>query len=304
MIEFTARQLRAFSLVAQHHNFSRAAEALFITPSGLSLLIRELEHQLGFRLFDRTTRHVELTSDGSTLLPVVRRTLEELESTASRIGHTAKAAGHSISVGASSLIAVNILPQAIKEFRLQRPDVRIHLFDADFQSVLQRVEAGTLDMGLGWAKSSPGIRRTPFFRFYLMVIRPDSATAPRRASITWSALKGQRLISVPSTRMWQQLIDKHLAHAGVFSEPAMVVNLVDTQIALVEAGEGIAIVPSFTLPVCRNRRVIMSRLINPTVTLDFHQIRHRGRKLSPVADEFTAFLQGYIGRWAGRAGVL
>ena len=132
MIEFTSRQLRAFSLVAQHHNFSRAAEALFITPSGLSLLIRELENQLGFRLFDRTTRHVELTSDGNTLLPVVRRNLEELESTVSRIGHTAKAASHSISVGASSLFAVNILPQAIKEFRLQRPDVRIQLFDADF----------------------------------------------------------------------------------------------------------------------------------------------------------------------------
>jgi LysR family carnitine catabolism transcriptional activator len=304
MIEFTSRQLRAFLLVAQHLNFSRAAEALFITPSGLSLLIRELENQLGFRLFDRTTRHVGLTSDGNKLLPVVRRTLEELEGSVSRIGQTAKAASQSISVGTSSLFAVSILAQAIKEFRLQRPDVRIQLFDAVFQTVLQMVEAGTLDMGLGWAKNSPGIRRTPLFRFYLMVIRPDSDMAPRRASITWSGLKGQRLISVPSTRPWQQLIDKHLAKAGVLSQPAMVVNLVETQIALVEAGEGIAIVPSFSLPACRNRRVIMSRLINPKVTLDFHQIRHHGRKLSPVADEFTAFLQAYIGRWAGRAGVL
>ena len=159
-------------------------------------------------------------------------------------------------------------------------------------------------MGLGWAKNSPGIRRTPFFRFYMMVIRPDSDTAPRRASTTWSALKGQRLIAVPSTRMWQQLIDKHLGQAGVLPQPAMVVNLVDTQIALVEAGEGIAIIPSFCLPACRNRKVVTSRLINPRVTLDLHQIRHLGRKLSPVADEFTTFLQSYIGSWAGRAGIL
>jgi LysR family carnitine catabolism transcriptional activator len=304
MIDFTSRQLRAFLLVAQHHSFSRAAEALFITPSGLSLLIRELENQLGFRLFDRTTRHVGLTADGNQLLPVTRRNLEELESMVSRIGQTAKEASQSISVGAGTLFAVNILPQAIKEFRLQRPDVRIQLFDADLPTVLQRVEAGTLDMGLGWAKSTPGIRRTPFFRFSMMVIRPDVEAAPRRASTTWSALKGERLISVPSTRMWQQLIDKHLAQAGVLSPPAMVVNLIDTQIALVEAGEGIAIVPSFSLPACRNRGVIMSRLINPKVTLDFYQIRNRGRKLPPVAGEFAAFLQGYIARWAGRAGVL
>ena len=304
MIEFTSRQLRAFLLVAQHHNFSRAAEALFITPSGLSLLIRELENQVGFRLFDRTTRHVALTGEGNQLLSVVGRSLEDLESALSRIGQTAKAASQSISIGASSLLAVNVLPQAIREFRLQRPDVRIQLFDGDFPTVLQRVEAGSLDIGLGWAKKSPGIRRTPFFRFHLMLIRPDREATPRRTSTTWSALKGQQLISVPSTRMWQQLIDKHLAQAGVPSQPVMVVNLVDTQIALVEAGEGVAVVPSFALPACRNRRVIISRLINPRVTLDFHQIRHRGRKLSPVADEFTTFLQGYIGRWAGRAGIL
>ncbi len=56
MIDFTSRQLRAFLLVAQHRSFTRAAGALFITPSGLTVLIRELETQLGARLFDRTTR--------------------------------------------------------------------------------------------------------------------------------------------------------------------------------------------------------------------------------------------------------
>ena len=171
MIEFSARQLRAFVLVAQHHNFSRAAEALFITPSGLSLLIRELEHQLGFRLFDRTTRHVELTADGNQLLPVARRNLEELESTVSRISQTAKAASQTVSIGAASVLSVHILPRAIKEFRLQRPDVRVQLFDADFPTVLQRVAAGTLDIGIGWAKNSPGIRRTPFFRSARVVKR-------------------------------------------------------------------------------------------------------------------------------------
>jgi Bacterial regulatory helix-turn-helix protein, lysR family len=64
MIDFTSRQLRAFLLVAQHCSFSRAGGALFITPSGLSVLIRELETQLGVRLFERTTRHVALTPFG------------------------------------------------------------------------------------------------------------------------------------------------------------------------------------------------------------------------------------------------
>jgi LysR family carnitine catabolism transcriptional activator len=303
-MEFTSRQLRAFQLVAQHHSFTRAAEALFITPSGLSVLIRELENQLGFRVFDRTTRHVVLTAYGSDLLAVTRRNLQELDAAMSRIGQTATGSSQSISVGTTPLVAANILPQAIREFRSQRPDLRIQLIDADLTTILRRVEAGKLDMGLGIFQSVPGVRRTPFFRFALMVIRPDKDGALQRAATTWSALNGQTLISLPAVDPHQQLIDKHLAKAGVAWQRGVVVNLLDTQIALVEADEGIAIIPSFGLPACRNRKVAMSRLISPVVNLEFHQISNRGKKLPPGADEFAAFLKTYIARWAGRAGVL
>jgi DNA-binding transcriptional LysR family regulator len=75
-------------------------------------------------------------------------------------------------------------------------------------------------------------------------------------------------------------------------------------IAMVEAGEGVAIIPSFGLPACRNRNVVMSKLVNPVVNVDFCRISLRGKKLPPGADDFTSFLQGYIARWAGRAGIL
>jgi DNA-binding transcriptional LysR family regulator len=81
-------------------------------------------------------------------------------------------------------------------------------------------------------------------------------------------------------------------------------NLLDTQIALVEAEEGIAIIPSFGMPACRNRRITTSQLINPVVRFEFHMISRRGRQLPPGAEEFTSFLKSYIATWAGRAGVL
>jgi len=300
MIDFTSRQLRAFLLVAQHQNFTRAAEALFITPSGLSLLIRELENQLGFRLFDRTTRHVALTPQGTQLLAVARRSLEELDGAMVRIGQIARQADDSLSVGAGQLVAANILPQAIKEFRSQRPGLRIDVVDTDPATILQRVQGGTLDMGLGSFKNTPGIQRTLVFHFSLMVIRPDTPTAPRRASTTWSALKGETLILPAPMRA---LIERYLEQAGVTCPRIMVLNRFDTVIAMVEAGEGTGIVPSSALPVCQRRHVAMSRLMNPTVPVDFYQIRNRGRKLPPSAGEFTTFLQGYIARWAGRRGV-
>jgi DNA-binding transcriptional LysR family regulator len=112
------------------------------------------------------------------------------------------------------------------------------------------------------------------------------------------------VISLSPGHHYQRLIDKQFAKAGVRVENGPVVNLLDTQIALVEAEEGIAIIPSFGIPVCRNRRVTVTPLINPVVRFDFHMTSPRGRELPPEASEFTTFLKTYIAGWAGRAGVL
>ena len=123
--------------------------------SGLSLLIREFENQLGFRLFDRTTRHVALTTHGSQLLAAARRSLEDLDDAMSRIGQTVRHASDTLSIGAGQLVAANILPQAIKQFRSERPGLRIELFDADPATILQKVRAGSLD----WASAPSRTRR-------------------------------------------------------------------------------------------------------------------------------------------------
>jgi len=304
IMDFNSRQLRAFLLVAQHRSFSRAAEALYITPSGLSVLIRELETQIGLRLFDRTTRHVGLTNYGSELLAVVRESLEKIDSTVSRLNRSAAEARLTLSIGAPPLVAANVLPEAIKEFRDHRPDLRIRMFDVGGEALTRLVEEGKLDMSIGgFFKPAAEIRRTPLFRFSLMVVRPDTDSALRRVTTTWTALKGERLLAL-SAGVVQDFIDKHMARLKIKVPPDATFSYLDTLIAMVEAGEGLAIVPSFVIPACRNRKVAMSKLINPVVNLDFSRISLRGRKLPSGAEEFTSFLQGYIARWAGRAGIL
>jgi LysR family transcriptional regulator, carnitine catabolism transcriptional activator len=201
-------------------------------------------------------------------------------------------------VGASSEIG--------KNYSLLINLVALNLPRADgIQSeILQMVESGKLDMGLGVFGPTPGIRRTPFFRFSLMIIRADSDSAAHRASTTWSSLQGEDMISLPHGSPIQKMVDKHLTKAGVVCRIAAVVNLLDTQIAMVEAGEGIAVIPAFGLAAVRNRHVVMSRLVSPVVNLDFFQISDRGKTLPSGANEFTAFLKSYISRWAGRSGPL
>ena len=282
MIDFTSRQLRAFLLVAQHRSFTRAAGALFITPSGLSLLIKELENQLSVRLFERTTRQVTLTRSGSELLVAVQRNLDELDNSLAHVGRTKDALGPSLSVGAPPFWAAGGVAQAIKAFRPRRPELRLQVFDGDSATTLQKVESGDLDMGLGFFfKHVPGIRRTPLFRFSLMAIRANSERDSSPRNVTWASLKGEKFVAMQPSLPLQQFVDRHLAKAGIGYRPSLVLNYLHTQIAMVEAGQGIAIVPSYTLPECRYRGLMINPLLKPTVHLDFFQIRNGGRKLSP-----------------------
>jgi DNA-binding transcriptional LysR family regulator len=75
----TVRQLRAFLVVAETRNFTRAAMVLHVAQPVISGLIRELEEELGFRLFDRTSRRVDLTDAATEFLTDARRFLDDLE---------------------------------------------------------------------------------------------------------------------------------------------------------------------------------------------------------------------------------
>ncbi len=135
--------------------------------------------------------------------------------------------------------------------------------------------------------------RGSFLRFPLMVMYPDKDPAFRRASTAWSTLNGEKLIMLQPHSPIQQVVNEHLEDVGVVPRQRVLVNLLDTQIAMVEADEGIGIVPSFGLQACRNRKVVMSQLINPAVEVEFHQISNRGKKLPPGAGDFTEFLRGF-----------
>jgi LysR family carnitine catabolism transcriptional activator len=304
MIDFSSKQLRAFLLVAQYGSFARAAGRLFMTPSGVSVLIRELENQVGARLFDRTTRHVALSSAGEELLRIIEPALRDIDGVLVRVGRSSDAAAAPLRVGAVPLIASSVLPQAIQAFRQREPAFGISVVDRDAATIVRQIEAGTIDVGLGvFFAHLRGMRRTPLFRFSFLLLRPRGGRGPRRAA-TWGSLKGETLISLDPSYPLQQVIDRHLARAGAVQQPALVLSSLNTVIALVEAGQGVGIIPSFWLAACQGRAVAASPLTNPVVRLDFQQIRHSGRKLPPIADDFISFLHGSIVNWAERIGAI
>ena len=298
-MNITSRQLKAFLLTAHHQSFSRAAERLFITQSGMSVLVRELEDQLGFRLFDRTTRRVALTESGTRFLPIADRSLLELESAAANIGRSASAANQRLALGAMPLIAATLLPAAISAYAKHDPTLHISLHDGDRRHLVAMVSSGTLDLCLGcFIEPLSGMRRVALYRFSLMLIEPaKSADTPPRP-MRWAEIGEQPLLALSPDNPVQQLIERSLQRIGRRTTPHMIYNYFGTQIAMVEAGAASAVVPSFAVPACLGRRVAMHPLVDPVVPIDLYQIVSRGRKLPAASEGFTRFLRSYIAAWA------
>jgi LysR family hca operon transcriptional activator len=254
-MEVSTRQLRAFRLVAQHRNFTRAAEALFITPSGLSVLIRELESRVGFRLFDRTTRHVELTPHGRQLLVVIQQSLQELDAAIADIGRSAKGSHELISLGTTPLVAANILAPAMHEFRKLRPELRIQLFDAELPTLIKMVEAGKLDMSLGIFKAMVDVRRPePTFdlgyeivdREPLIVLMPsDHRLTTREAIHPWEFVGEIFIGGSNKATVLRRVTEDYLRSAGLDIKLDHGVDNLAMAMSLVASTRGLALMPAY-----------------------------------------------------------
>jgi DNA-binding transcriptional LysR family regulator len=294
-MNITSRQLKAFLLTAQHQSFSRAAEQLFITQSGMSVLVRGLEEQLGFRLFDRTTRRVTLTQSGVKFLPIADQSLVALESAVASIGNSASESGHDLRIGATPLVAAELLPVAIAQYAKLRPKVKIRLFDIHRPRLIEMVQGGEIDVGLtAYPHPAPGLSKVPLVRFSLMLVAPQSAPYRLGQRVRWADIAARKLIGSPPDMPVQELIDSHLRRAGRLTPPDIVCNYIETQVAMVEAGAGIAVLPTLALPACSKRAVTMHSLVDPVAPGTLYWTENRTRKPPVVAEGFSAFLKEYL----------
>ncbi|HEY0270349.1 MAG TPA: LysR family transcriptional regulator, partial [Sphingomonas sp.] len=171
------RHLRYFVRVASELHFGRAADQLGISQPPLSQQIRLLEQELGVALLERTSRRVRLTVAGRLFLDEAKATLAQADHAMSTARRAAIGEVGELSIGLSaSALFVDLISEAIGEFRRVHPDVHIDAFERDFATQRSAVAAGTLDIGFirsGRRPSVPdSITVTPLERGRMYVALP------------------------------------------------------------------------------------------------------------------------------------
>lgn len=293
LINVNSRQLQAFLEVARLRSFSKAAELIPMSQSGMSMLIKDLEEQIGARLFERNPRTVALTSAGRDLLPVAERIVYDLKELGSVIEGAETATRSRLDVAATPMVAMSLLPDIVREFSDAHPRIGVNIADVDVNGVRQRVLDGEADIGLGFfVKPATGLLRQPICQFRLMCISPPVPAGKRQsASRTWSSLQGLPLIGLPPDNPIQSLVETHLDRIGRGQEPRQAMNFIGTIIAMARAGLGHALIPSFAIEECKRHGLQISMLTEPVVHLDLYLVSRRGNRPKPAALEFTSRLK-------------
>lgn len=301
-INFDLQELHAFIAVAERGSFRAAADAIHLSPPALSRRIERLEASLGVRLFNRTTREVELTGIGRTFLERARGAYDDLQ--AATLGITEIAARQSgrVTVGCVPSAAFHFLPSVIRPFSEQYPGIRLRIVDENDAMVAQAVISGEADFGIGFLGSRvpeldfEPLREDPF----VLAVRCDHPLA-RRKSVTWSQLQGERLMAAARTSGNRQLLDDALSRAGIRPDIVFEVNRVSTLLGMVDAGLGIAAVPGLTLPSAVYPDLKAIELTGPAVSRTLGVLSRHGARLHPAAQILHGYLRAAFRTRAGRS---
>lgn len=294
-MNLTLRQVRAFVAVARFGRFGLAADRLHVTQSALSMLIRQLEGELGLRLFDRHTRMVRLTEAGAEFLPVAEKAIGDLESAVAGSRQLATLKRGRVSVATSTVLAGTLLPWVLREFTRRHQGIRGVLKDCAEEEIRHRVRVRDVDFGIGTALDpDPELAEVPLFEDRLTALLAERHPLAERRAISWRELAEHPLIVLATGSPLRALVERAFAEADVRFELAHEVSFSSTVISMVAVGLGVAALPVNARQVSPKVRVLVRPMIRPTVTRRVVLFLRRDALPSPAAGAFLEFVQGYV----------
>jgi len=238
------RQLEYLVAVAEEANFTRAAQRVHISQSGVSAQIRQLEHDLGATLIDRSGRTATLTQAGEVAVKGARDVLASAAALRQAVEEVTGLLSGRLTVGMVTACTITALFDALAAFHRAYPRVAITLVEDDSATLVERLRAGTLDVALIGAsgESPPGLDAQQIVSERLVAAAAKDHPLSDRTRLTLSDLTGLPLICMPAGTGIRTVFEDSCSSQGLKLEVAMEASSSGTVMDLAARGLGVAIV--------------------------------------------------------------
>lgn len=289
------RVLRYFLTVAREENITRAAEVLHITQPTLSRQLSQLEEETGTKLLERGSRKIRLTSDGMLL----RRRAEEIvalvDKTAQELLTQEEDVEGTIVVGAGELASVQTLVELCGSFQEKHPLVKFEFYTATADLVKERMEHGTVDIGL--LLEPIDMERFEFIRLetqekWIVLMRPDSPLA-KKDVVTAKDLSGLPLL-LPSRMNVQSELASWFGDEFEHLDIRYTSNLSTNAAIIVKNGYGYAVVIEGATTLWDSSQIV-ARPLSPALSATTVLAWRRNQPFGHVTEKFIEHIKCFLG---------
>lgn len=285
-------ELETFVVVASAHSFSAAAQQLHVTQPTVTGRINRLEASLGAQLLRRTTRKVETTEAGESLLREAVNTLDGLARLVEGFRKKARNARQRVVVAATPTIAALRLPPIIQAYGERYPDVEVELLDLQYASVLAAIDEGNADVAvLALEGSDKRYRFVPLWQDDMLLVAPHGHALARRKSVGPEDLASIALMVVDQYQGVRARIADALQERGLKLPPSKVVGNLNTLLGMLDAGMGVTLLPrsvSLRGSVAKHAHIEIEGV---DMTRRFGVVTARTAQLSPATQSFIRFVR-------------
>jgi DNA-binding transcriptional LysR family regulator len=240
-------QIEAFTQVATHNSFSRAAEVLQLTQPSITARIQALERELGEELFERGGRGVKLTDAGRVFLPYVEHILQLLQEGRDAVEEVRNVQLGSLRLGSAITISTYVLPGILHRFCQEFPGVDVVIRTGRSEQVLNMLQSDEVQVGIIRSLSAPEIESIPLYDDEIVLVANPNHRFAQSGSATIGEAAREPIVLFDRGSSYYGMIHDVFRKAAVIPNVAMELDSLEATKRMVEQGLGIALVPQVTV---------------------------------------------------------
>ena len=242
------RDLQVFLSVAKHLNYTRAAEEVNLSQPSVSVRMRQLERDLGSKLFEQLGKKVALTEAGQLLIPYATRVIAILEDVRHAVGELKGLERGSLRIGASTTPGMYLVPQTIAHFKHRYPRVEVHLAVRDTRQIEEGVIQNEFDFGfVGGHLAGDEVDVFPWLTDQIVLVVAPKHPLTQKKSVKPRDLRKEKFIIRERGSATRAAIFTHLQKHDLEMDTIMEMENPESVKKAVQSGLGIAFISKFAV---------------------------------------------------------
>jgi LysR family carnitine catabolism transcriptional activator len=284
-------QLETFVAVAELGSFSLAAQQLHVSQPTITGRVQRLEAALGTKLLVRTTRRVETTAEGATLLADAAAALSGLRRSVLKLREQGRLASRRVIVASTPMLAATRLPPIIRDYGQRYTDVQVKLLDLRYAEALAAVAAGNADMAvLAFEGRDMRFQVQALSTEDMVLVVPATHALAGFQSVTFEQIAPWPLLLIEQYESLWARVAEDVTRSGVTMAPTTIVGNLNTMLGMLDADLGATLLPR-SIALGRRTSHAVIEIAGSKLVRTFSLVRARKVKPGTAAQSFIRFLR-------------